>query len=69
MYLSGDLSHVQTEHLRTVEAEKDHTRPTPWLRQYGRNEFSEQGSGANNQTVYWGQALKQKWSSDPTPLL
>ena len=35
IYLSGDpnhgldLSRVQTEHVRTMEAEKDHRRPTP----------------------------------------
>ena len=75
IYLSGDpnhgsdLSHVWTEHLRTVVVEKDLIRSTPWHHQYVRTECSEQGSGANYQTVYWGQVLKQKWSSDPTPLL
>ena len=53
----SDLSHVQTEHLRTVEAEKDHTCPTPWLHQYVQNECLEQSLGANYQTVYWGQTF------------
>ena len=68
----SDQSHVRIEHLRTVEEEKDHTSPTPWLHQYVRTEYSgcsEQSSGANYQIVYCGQALKQKWSSDLTELL